>query len=1055
MEFLSSDDGVIKHPAYREDTSVLGHAHITRRRRKHQFFDNTTLISPSYTQNLLPSGAAPFTCTPEKVCFANYDVMKEYSVTVTFLNKTTVPRTFRVMPILPKFANALRFQYDVPPRISPGLSWEVTIYFRPRENVDFATALYLKTEEGFFALPISTSRKAFLFSVFPKAIDFGTVVVGEEQTRHITLKNKGALSGTAIVGGAFKSLLEQKHVNPVNGKEFCFFRISPQQYKVEVPPFSTFDVALHFTPLSAVKLDTDVILTDKSNTNVSFTIPVRGASTELPVYLTNGKIDFGACFFNEHYWDEVTIVNRTSITAIADFHIPASLSNVISVSPSRACVQPGEQYTVQVNLVTSKKLPRSFSSIVECVVRGQTLPLLLSICADLSERSPQMAVTAFDVGKLILNTSRVVEVPVTNEASVVQLVGFDSLPVWINASPEVMEVVPQETVVFRLTVEPPQKGRFSQRLRVINEFGDSQVVTISGQGVSASYGMSSRTLLLPPCNLGCSVSATTVLFNASDKAGEFHFEVPNSFFRISPDTGILQPGENIPIAVFLNVPPELETDELSLQPVVSQHPSKSKKDTMTSTVSESVVIQKKPMYDDWESGSENGVWSKHRQFQLKCDINDDSNHSFFFTVRCCVLKPVVFIDDAEVLSKASAAGTQNDGALGGRQAPRKTVALADEAEQLENEPKQTYEAHVDYGKVPIHCVCLRHCIISNRDTDHCFIRAPPMSPLSAFSVLSYAFDGVASQCCTNVCIAFQPRKYGKFVEVLPFELVSLSGVKANVHVRVQGVCSPTQLTISAADSVSTPEKDQPESLSRLFFHSVQKNDSIKKSLIFGNVGSSPLVVVISDATDHSVSRVTGASERPFLIHPRIFTVQPNTRQTVNVVFAPTDDGFHSQRLCIVASGENREVALDGRCVKGVVYALVPHTSLGGSRVIAISFTDDIGCQPASPVFLAFEEAELKTILIGGVMNGPSGEWEVLNWEQTHPLTVHPEWSVTPLSQPFGADKESCLCIQHVASDDRGSCKSSTLFPFHFTVVLKGEAAGMSTRRALYIVCTSR
>lgn len=704
MEFLSFDNGTIKHPAYREDPGSHKPTRTIQRRRTRQLIDDVSLISPGYTQNLISPEAAPFACTTDKVCFANYDVGKEYSFTISLLNRTTMPKTFRVMPILPKFANVLQFTYEVPPRISPGLSWDVVLHFRPRENSDFSTALYFKTEDGYFALPVSSSRKRFLFSCQPKAVDFGTVVVGEEQTRHITLRNKGALGGTVIVGGSFKALLELKHTNPVNGKKISFFRIFPQQYKVEVPPFSTFDIAVNFAPLCSAKIDTDLTLSDKSSSREGFTIPITGISTELPVYLTSNKIDFGACFFNEQYWDEVTIVNRTNITAIADFHVPTALSTVISVSPSRVCVQPGEQYTVQVSFITSKKMPHNFSSAVECAVRGQTLPLPLTICAILSERCPQIATTVFDLGMLILNTSHVVEVPVTNEASIVQLVGFESLPPWITASPEVVEIVPQETAVFRLAVEPPQKGRFSQRLRVINEFGDSQIITISGQGHGASFGMVSRTLLLPPCNVGCSVSATTVLFNTSGDVGEFNFKVPNSYFKISPDSGILQPGESVPVAIFFSAPSEFVTVELSQQRAVTQRPIKPKKDAPSAAVAESVVVVQRAMYDDWENGNEERVWSKHCQFRLKCEINGDGGDSFFFTVRCCATKPLVSVQETNPDLKLLSFASQSESVSTGKQHGRKTGVLADAFEQSESEPKFTFEALIDYGKVPIHCV---------------------------------------------------------------------------------------------------------------------------------------------------------------------------------------------------------------------------------------------------------------------------------------------------------------------------------------------------------------
>ncbi|AYU77983.1 Flagellar-associated PapD-like, putative [Leishmania donovani] len=1064
MDFLSFDNGVIKNPFYRKDVVDGDGGYSTHRKWNRQPRDAINSATPAYTRDLLSEDKTPFQCNPAAVCFADYDVGIEHKIVVAFTNTATVPKTFRVMPILPRYANVVSVEYTVPPRISPGLSWNVTVKYRPCDVSDISTAIYVKTDEGYFAVPLTSSKKAFVFSVEPRSVSFGTVIVGEKRAKVITLRNSGAMPGTVIVGGDFKSLLEQKHTNPVDGKQMSCFRISPQQYKIEIPSFSKSLIVLSFAPLNPTQINSEITFTEKNSSQLPHAISITGSSTNLPVFLTTGKLEFGACFYGERYWDEVSVVNKANIAAVAEFQVPPSLVGALAVSPSRVCVQSGEEYSVRVVFTPSKDLPKDFSSVIKCVVQNQILPLTLNVDGVLSHRAPCLPSTAFDIGTIPLQTMRSVQVPVTNESSVKQLVGFDNLPPWVVVTPEVLALVPFETASFTLKMEAPQEGRFSHRLKLINEFGDTQHISVSGQGTRPPLALSARTLLLPPCNIGRSVFATTVLSNTSGKLIQFRFFVPRFFFKVSPNAGFLQPGESVVVAIFFHAPMEYEYVE-SPQPAAPPHRARPKKDVSIGFVSDAPPPQKQSMYDDWESGSEKELWSRHKQFRIQCCLNGLDDECCFIVVRCCAVRPSARIEEAEKAPSTLPTKQQKPTESDARRVSVKGFVVADRDENVAKSQSYKGEVFIEFGKVPIHHASIRSCKVHNTGDAPFMIRAPPLNPFSSFSILAVAFDEVPPHTEAEIHFSFHPDAYGKFNELIKVELAMPDDTVAFVFVNMQGTCSPTQLTITPAESVLQQDASSIVSVEHLAFDCTQKSESTRKGLSFHNVGSFSLEILITSYTEegenaHNVSNAVlfdPSDILPFLVHPRAFTLQPNTKQIVDVVFAPSDAGVYSKRLSIAASGETRELALEGRSVSGGIYCFVPISDVKTGRSTAVSFEGGIGCQPDYPVSLSFAEEESKILILGNLLKGLSVEYSAQNWEQTRPLEMSPEWSVTPLSQVIASGKEARLSVHRsFAEDEEGEgvlCGINSLFPFRFTVVLRGEGAELLAYRTLYVVCT--
>ena len=77
--------------------------------------------------------------------------------------------------------------------MSAGLSTTITITFTPQLNQDINSFFPILSETGLIKIPLICTCKKALISVEDSNIDFGHVIFGEQQTRHLKLKNSGAL----------------------------------------------------------------------------------------------------------------------------------------------------------------------------------------------------------------------------------------------------------------------------------------------------------------------------------------------------------------------------------------------------------------------------------------------------------------------------------------------------------------------------------------------------------------------------------------------------------------------------------------------------------------------------------------------------------------------------------------------------------------------------------------------------------------------------------------------------------------------------------------------
>lgn len=111
-----------------------------------------------------------------------YEINKVNSLKIKILNKATIPQRIHVLPLE---SNNFSFSMNKKGLIPSGMSEEITISFKPTEYKYFYDSLRINTDTENILLPIHAYPvldRENLRNVFPRLIDFGTILIGTTNT---------------------------------------------------------------------------------------------------------------------------------------------------------------------------------------------------------------------------------------------------------------------------------------------------------------------------------------------------------------------------------------------------------------------------------------------------------------------------------------------------------------------------------------------------------------------------------------------------------------------------------------------------------------------------------------------------------------------------------------------------------------------------------------------------------------------------------------------------------------------------------------------------------
>lgn len=1053
MEFLAFENGVLRDSRYREDVPSIANKTAKKVKLLNEPVVSKRVIVPTQRRQLC-EGKRPFSCNPKEVIFRDFDVGLSYTTNVKLSNITNSFNCFRVLPFSPEYSDVISVNYELPPRIAAGLSWDIQINFCPQTNEDISTKLQIATESGYFFLPVRTLKKRAFVTVECSEVDFGTLTLGDNKRKTITLSNNGASVGPVYISGSFKKIAEKMHVDPVSKQEFPFLIINPLMYRVDVPPFSKFQIDLVFAPYEEVELDCTIIFSDRhEGCGNDFVVAVRGQATSLPVHVSSLALNFSWCFYGCTYSGEVSIMNSSNITAIVEPEVPKELQSVIKFDPKMVCIQAGTELNLIAYFTPQRNLGKDFSTVIDFNVKGQTLPATVKIVASLTHREPCVNTSVLDISPSFVCNEMVTSLTVTNQSDLPQMVGFPRLPENIVIHPQIVTMLPKEKMAFKICIVPPHVGNYSQQIALLNEYGDKRSIEISGCGTQPTLKFSAYTILLPTCPLDSTVSATTVVKNTTKEYRHFSFQVEGDYISVSPSSGALRPGDAIPIVIFFIPPPEFFSLPVEPPAPPAQKPSKRKRAAKAHVHARDVIpgpsveAPKISSYIDWEDP--NGkVWSKHKWVLLKCTSSaatDNTEEVCFLKLRCTATNASV-VARTLLATKPSNTNTATELKLTKISKKSESSPAIIHKEVIDVSPFKCTLV-VDFGEVTLNQVTQKICFMKSNEELPTLFQLRPVDLVSPFTVVRYPDRPLLPGEEDIVIIQFQPSEYGLYSDVITFS----SSLGNDIDIFLSGACCCTDLVVSLSPVVDMATLSY--SVETVPIPTTIINETTSVSIHFYNRGAFDLDVSVQLSED-----ADWTTRRTYVIHPDEFIVPPKGNVVCNCLFTPRKEGVYQQQLLCKAGGFEHKLQLEGRGSTKSIFIISPsEQSAVQDRVVPVFYDRFYGRSFEYPFHLHFSRGEVKKFTFGSVKGGPSAECSVDQWSDMY---THTGWSVsaTKLSVASGSQTSITIQLSHSAArstkalGSSSSSPSSAILYCRFCINLR--CPGDSTNdTVLYLCCT--
>ena len=134
-----------------------------------------------------------FVSKPEKIIFKDFEIGKKMSQTIQIINISYNYNSFHLQPLDDDVIDFIDIDYQPCGRIPAGISTKMTLHFTPLVNKDYHSKLKLLSETGLCEIPIECLCQKCLISFENENIDFGEVILGQNVTIPLKVKNDGIL----------------------------------------------------------------------------------------------------------------------------------------------------------------------------------------------------------------------------------------------------------------------------------------------------------------------------------------------------------------------------------------------------------------------------------------------------------------------------------------------------------------------------------------------------------------------------------------------------------------------------------------------------------------------------------------------------------------------------------------------------------------------------------------------------------------------------------------------------------------------------------------------
>ncbi|CCW69179.1 unnamed protein product [Phytomonas sp. Hart1] len=928
------------------------------------------LLTNVFKTNVIENSKPSFSVFPETVQFFDFDPGQTYTSKVSVTNCTSRLRRIRVLPISPQHRIYFALDSNVSPPISPGLQWTIIISFSSNTSEFVSGELDLKVDDGSLIKILLKARpKQPELSTNINEIDFGTVTIGDYKKKILSIRNQGSLSGKVKISGTFENVIRETHTDPLTKEEKRFLSILPNVYKFDVLPQSERKIELEFAPLEKCQMLCNIFL---EGNFLNKMITLKAKSTNLPVFVSSGDIDFHCCFYGSVYSTKVEVQNTLLLPTIVIAKVPTHFKDVIRFEPASIIIQPNTSLSFDVLFTPSVDLGSDINILVELHAKEQSIPASVRILASLTHRGFSIDERNINIGMMFINEEKCHNFSAQNLSDLPQEIECTNLPKSITVIPRKVTLLPKESFQFQLFFKPLNAEKINSPFKLRNKYGDSVTLRLFGSAIEPVLFFSESTIFLPACPFGGCISASTVLTNNSDECQDFNFSTPCEFLFVSPSTGVLRPRESVPILVFFE-PRKADSKKEELEKILPLNLHKQKLNTLknsTNIVSTPLLSDDfLSLFGNWDKSTSSRL-ARHRIIKIQCTSNEGHVESVFIVIHCTVIFPEITVAETTNVENVLPKPVY-------QQPPTKQVHAtglnsSGIAHKLTTLSKPMgCSVKLNFSEVPMGQAVTKSCLIKNNSDIPVNFQIQPFSPMSNFSIVRPPSETLEPNQVDYIFFQFKPREYGIF-----YDDVTLFCELNNLTIQLKGLCTAIDLFVTTDSNLTESNNREAPVINEIVFPPTLVGDTSQRLLYFHNLGNSVVDVLLEFANECNDNKDSSMCNEPFVFQLTAFTAPPGSKTVVAALFYPQNVGRYSTTVCVIAGKFKKTIVLNGWSTTRKIYTRSTFSDhfdyVNGRRVSPLNLTFE-GSSEDFPFVLNFTAGETKNLIFGSVKGGPSAE----------------------------------------------------------------------------------
>lgn len=831
---------------------------------------------------------AAFIPKPEKILFEDFDVGETYTQTVILTNVSFTFNSFKLLPLDPEIKDFFNIVFTPPGKMSAGLTCPITITFNPQINSDIISVFPILSETGRIDIPLECLSKKSVVSVDSDLIDFKQIILGEQSSKVLVIRNDGALGGEftlfdkdgePIPGNSSPSLMTQgssmsqsqildssptyEEVNPDSMFSMMKF---PRTGKID--GYSQTTIQFKFNPSSIGIYEDTMMIVFKNKNIIPIRINVRGECIDVPIFVEQDVYDFKVCVLNHTYREKIVLRNRSVLPMKIQLSFPKDAREHFEFSPTLGYIQGSDKFEIWVKfrpdssaymmLAAFQDGPNLFNIPIKVTGANQVMPVPFVISAELTSDLITIEPSMFDFGDVYVQTAVSMKFIMKSHCALPQEFAYVRLPSTISIQPHdgFGTLLPFEELEMTVFYRPAAVKAGTELGKDANDF----YVRVRTGDLSAREFKVSYSAKLLSCPIVFSSYKVEFPGMPVGEISEFMISVTNS-------------SRKLPYALEI-IPPPSEVAGLKVTPTVIQR--------LASGETNRILLKFEANFRDLVETQENQDWDH----TLELDKLGGKVYDFYAS------EPAKKSQHYDWLLPVYFRPLLPDGVTKVHYLQIKTAVI--------NKTLIANPDILDFGEIAVSCRKVTEFTLFNQDTQSVSLSMDPLPPFGGFCVLN-AMRIIEPGQKKTIVVEFEPINQQFFEEKLT---IRTGNSAVSVVLRGRGV--RPELKLEPEDGLLNVGNAVP-------------GDTVEKTFTLKNVASFPFEFTLSKRKV-GVQNYNGLVNFTFI--PQSGRIEPGAVLQIKVKFNPdhASERYYEHILIDVPNQiDPKELYLAASCWKRSVF----------------------------------------------------------------------------------------------------------------------------------------